>query len=302
MSAPVASSGVRLLHLSDLHCGRPFVGAHVDAALALAERGRWDAIILSGDVSQRARVAEFTAARAILDRLGAVAPLLVVPGNHDAAWWRAPFGLGDPARVHERYRAFITPDLEPVLRVPGVTVVGMNSAGGTAPHTLTWYPRDWRVKGGVTAAQLAVARARLAAAPPGDLRVLVLHHNVVRGRLSRRWGLARPEATLDALAAMAPDVVCGGHDHEERTELVVRPAGRFLVSCANTLSSRMRGRRPSSCNVIEADAGTVTVRAWVYNGGAFHPGPQAATLSRALRGADAVPAPLNPCAPAPILG
>lgn len=301
MTARAAIPGVRLLHLSDLHCGRPFVAAHVEAAVALAEAGCWQAIILSGDLSQRARVTEFVAARGILARLAVVAPLLVVPGNHDAAWWRAPFGLGDPARVHERYRTLISPDLEPVLHAPGVTVVGMNSAGGTAPHTLTWYPRDWRVKGGVTAAQLAQAHRRLAAAPPGDLRVLVLHHNVVRGRLSRRWGLARPQSTLDALAAMAPHVVCGGHDHEERVEVVERPTGRFVASTANTLSSRMRGHRPSSCNVIEADADAVTVRAWVYQGGAFRPGPQAATLPRAAAAAVGAAA-LNPPVPAPILG
>lgn len=303
MSAPAAPSGVRLLHLSDLHCGRPFVAAHVDAALALAAAGRWDAVILSGDLSQRARAVEYAAARGILDRLAAAAPLLVVPGNHDAAWWRAPFGLGDAARVHERYRAMICPDLEPVVRVPGVTLVGINSAGGTAPHTLTWYPRDWRVKGGVTPAQWDRAAARLAAAPPGDLRVVVLHHNVLKGRLSRRWGLARPEGALDALAVMGAEVVCGGHDHEERVEAVSRPGGRFLVSGANTLSSRMRGHRPSSCNVIEADGDTVTVRAWVFDRGAFHPGPQVAHAPRRRgSGAAAAAAPLNPGASAPMFG
>ena len=301
MSSLAAPRGVRLLHLSDLHCGRPFVQAHVDAALALAAQGPWDAVILSGDLSQRARATEFAAARGILDRLAAAAPLLVIPGNHDAAWWRAPFGLGDQARVHQRYRAMITPELEPVLALPGVTLAGINSAGGTAPHTLTWYPRDWRVKGGVTPGQWATAAARLAAAPPDDLRVVVLHHNVLKGRLSRRWGLARPQGALDALAAMGADVVCGGHDHEERVEVVTRVAGRFLVSGANTLSSRMRGHRPSSCNVIEADAATVSVRAWVFEAGAFRPGPQEARLPR--RGVAPRPegaGALNPAASSPM--
>jgi hypothetical protein len=195
----------------------------------------------------------------------------------------------------------ITPELEPVLALPGVTLAGINSAGGTAPHTLTWYPRDWRVKGGVTPGQWATAAARLAAAPPDDLRVVVLHHNVLKGRLSRRWGLARPQGALDALAAMGADVVCGGHDHEERVEAVTRPSGRFLVSAANTLSSRMRGHRPSSCNVIEADAATVSVRAWVFEAGAFRPGPQEARLPR--RGVAPRPegaGALNPAASSPM--
>lgn len=271
---------VRLLHVSDIHCGRPFVAAHVDAALAVARDGHWDAIIISGDVSQRAREHEFLAARAIIDRFRAIAPTLLVPGNHDAAWWYAPFGLGDFSRVHARYRAHIDAELEPVLRVPGVTLVGLNSAWGTNPESLTWYPRDWRVKGGLTPAQFASAEARLGAAPPGDLRVLVVHHNVVRGRLSNRWGLKQPQRVLTSLARLPVDLVCTGHDHEERIEVVARDGAEFLVSAANTLSSRMRGHRPSAINVIEADATDVHCRAWPFDGRAFVPGAMHARLAR----------------------
>jgi 3',5'-cyclic AMP phosphodiesterase CpdA len=279
-TAPATSAPVRLLHVSDIHCGRPFVAAHVEAALDVARGARWNAIVISGDLSQRAREHEFIAARAIVDRFRACAPTVLVPGNHDAAWWHAPFGIGDFTKVHARYRTFIEAETEPVLRVPGITLVGLNSAWGTNPESLTWYPRDWRVKGGLTAAQLQRARAPLSAAPAGDLRVLVVHHNVVRGRLSNRWGLKQPQRVLDTLAAMPLDVVCTGHDHEERVEVVERANGRFLVSAANTLSNRMRGHRPSAINVIEANAAEITVEAWPFNGHTFAPGAMRATMPR----------------------
>ena len=269
-----------MLHVSDIHCGHPFVAEHVAAALELAAASRFDAIVISGDFSQRARVPEFERAREILDRFRAIAPTLEVPGNHDTAWWHAPFGWGDASRLHEGYKQYINPVLEPVVRVPGVTMVGLNSAAGMLPQAVTWYPRDWRVKGGLTAAQFDSATRALAASPAGDLRLLVVHHNIVRGRLSNRWGLKRPNAALDRIAAMPVDVVCTGHDHEERTEVVTRAGGRFVVSAANTLSSRMRGHRPSALNVIEANATAVTVRAWTYDGGAFVPGATQATLPR----------------------
>jgi len=275
---PAAS--IRLLHVSDIHCGRPFVPAHVEAALAVACGARWDAIIISGDLSQRAREREFVAARAIVDRFRAVAPTILVPGNHDAAWWHAPFGWGDFSRVHARYRQFIHAETEPTLRLPGVTLVGLNSAWGTNPESLTWYPRDWRVKGGLTATQLRDAHSRLAAAPAGDLRVLVVHHNVVRGRLSNRWGLKQPQRVLEALAAMPVDVVCTGHDHEEQVVLVERANGRFVASAANTLSSRMRGHRPSAINVIEATPTRLQVQAWPFDGAAFAPGPMVVRMAR----------------------
>lgn len=272
--------------MSDIHCGRPFVEAHVEAALTVANGSRWNAIVISGDLSQRAREVEFVAARKILDRFRAVAPTIVVPGNHDAAWWRAPFAYGDYARVHERYRTHIEPNLEPMVKASGVTMVGLNSAWGMRREALTWYPRDWRVKGGLTATQLRVAHDRLAASHADDLRLLVVHHNVVQGRLSRRWGLKRPRAALDAIAALPVDVVCTGHDHEERVEVVERPTGRFVLSAANTLSSRMRGHRPSALNVIEASATTIAVTAWSYDAAtaAFRPGPIAVTAPRMTAG------------------
>ncbi|MBL0172756.1 MAG: metallophosphoesterase [Gemmatimonadaceae bacterium] len=269
---------MRVLHISDIHCGHPFVAEHVAAAESLAASQAFNAIVVSGDMAQRARVHEFERARDIVNRFRAIAPTLVVPGNHDTAWWHAPFGFGDVARMHERYRQYISDDLEPTLRLPGLSIVGLNSAQGTMPATLTWYPRDWRVKGGLTTAQLERARACLAASPAGDLRLLVVHHNVVRGRLSRRWGLARPLEMLDAIAVMRPHVVCSGHDHEERVEVVERATGRFIASTANTLSNRMRRHRPSSLTVIEAQGAVVTVTAWVFQHGAFVPGPMTASL------------------------
>ena len=269
----------RVLHLSDIHCGRPFVAEHVAAAEHLAVSSTFDAIVISGDFAQCARVHEFERAREILKRVRAIAPTLVVPGNHDTAWWHAPFGYGDASRLHADYRAFINEELEPTLRVPGVSVVGLNSAAGMLPQAVTWYPRDWRVKGGLTDAQTAAARRRLAESPSDDLRILVMHHNVVRGDLSNRWGLKRPQVMLDAIAAAAPHVVCTGHDHQERIEVVTRSTGRFLVSAANTLSDRMRGHRPSSLNVIESDETSVRATAWVYRGGAFEPGPMTASFA-----------------------
>ena len=281
MVDPAAGSApVRVLHVSDIHCGHPFVAEHVAAALDVAAASRFDAIVISGDFSQRAREHEFVRARAILDQFRAMAPTLEVPGNHDTAWWHAPFGWGDASRLHEGYRAHINPVLEPVVRLPGVTLVGLNSAAGMLPQAVTWYPRDWRVKGGLTGAQFDWATRELAASPAGDLRLLVVHHTVVRGRLSTRWGLKQPDAALDRIAAMAVHVVCTGHDHEERTEVVQRKTGRFLASTANTLSDRSRKHRPSALNVIEATDTQVTVRAWAYHDGAFVPGPMSATLDR----------------------
>ena len=268
----MSARAVRVLHLSDIHCGYAFVPDHVAAAEALAaamsrESGSLDAIVVSGDLSQRARAHEFRKARGVLDRFRAIAPLIVVPGNHDTQWWQAPFGLGQRSRLHARWREIIAEETEPTLRVPGVSLIGMNSSAGMLPHALTWNARDWRVKGGLTRAQLDFARERLAQSAPGDLRILVLHHNLVRGRLSRRWGLTRPLHMIDELSALGAHVVCAGHDHEERVEQLRSTRGAVVSSTANTLSSRVRGHRAVALNVIEGNATSLTITVWSYDAG-----------------------------------
>lgn len=255
----------KLLHISDVHYGRPHVAAHVAAAEAFAAAGHFDAIAISGDVTQRARRHEFQQAAQMLDRLRKIAPVLVVPGNHDSAWWFAPVGVGVPSLIHAGYRRWISRDLEPTLHVPGATLVGLNSSPGIRLHTLTRRPRDLSVKGALTDAQLADASRRFAAAPPGDLRVLVVHHNVVPGDLSQRWGLTRHEHMLDAIVATGAELVLSGHDHQERVVQVERDGGSFVASTAGTLSNRSRGARASALVTVTADATSLEVTPHMYD-------------------------------------
>jgi 3',5'-cyclic AMP phosphodiesterase CpdA len=255
---------VRLLHLSDVHFGSPHVPAHVAAVERFVAAREFTAIVVSGDVSQRAMPTEFRQARALLDRLKQHAPLLVVPGNHDTAWWYAVLNIGIPPLVHWGYRKYISNDLEPTLQVPGATIVGLNSSPGIQLHTLTKRPRDLSVRGALKDSQLADAKARFAAAPPGDLKVLVVHHNIVPGELSQRWGMTRHEHMLDAIAATGADLTLSGHDHQEKVVRVERGTRHFVASTAGTISNRSRGGRDSAFIVVEADAAIITLTPWMF--------------------------------------
>ncbi len=255
----------RILHASDLHFGRHSVPAQVDALEAIVAGGGFDLVVLSGDVSQRTRTREFTQARAFLDRARVHAPVFVVPGNHDTAWWTAPLGVGSVRAMHTRYRRFVSEEIEPTLTLPGVTAVGLNSAQGIRPFTLTARFRDLSVVGALRPSQWRRATVAFGAAPAGALKVLVFHHNLLRGRLSNRWGLASRAAGIDAAARTGADLVLCGHDHEDRIEQVNAAGRRFVVSNANTLSDRVRGGGPSSLNVIETTDVEVRVAPWVWS-------------------------------------
>jgi 3',5'-cyclic AMP phosphodiesterase CpdA len=249
----------RILHLSDLHFGRPSIAAQVEEVESLLDHERFHAIVISGDLSQRARPREFDRARDFIEGAQEHAPILVVPGNHDTAWWNAPMGIGSQAKMYARYRAFICADLEPVLRIPGVTIVGLNSAHGIQPYTLTFRLRDLSVVGAIRDEQWAKATSVFDAAPAGDLKMLVFHHNLLRGDLSNRWGLAnRARGIEQALATGAQLVLCG-HDHDEKVDQISIGDRKMVVACASTLTNRVRGDRSGSVNYIDVDDKAITV-------------------------------------------
>ena len=259
-----ASSPTRILHVSDLHFGKPAVPAQIDAIEAFIQKERPEVVAISGDLSQRSRAGEFQRAAAFIRDARRVSQVVVVPGNHDVAWWHAPLGIGHRERLYENYRAYVSPELEPVLRLPGVTIVGINTSHGVTRRTLTWNVRDISIIGDITRTQIERTRREFAGSPPTDARVVVMHHNPVKGELSQRHGLKHTKQILGAFAEMGVDVVLCGHDHQEAIHYVEHTRKGTVISTAGTVSNRSRGGRPSSLNVIalRADAIVVDTRVW----------------------------------------
>ena len=250
-----------LVHLSDLHFGgKADIGA-VEALEELLPGLAPVAIVLSGDFAQRARAGEFQRARAFLRSAARIAPVHTVAGNHDVQWWREPFGIPLLGRARfAKYRRYVAENLSPALKVDGAVICGAASAHGLALGSVTWNPRDLTVKGHLPRAELERAAAAFAAGNgTGVLRVLVVHHNVLKGNISRRWGLARPRAALRGIVASGADVVCCGHDHEEGIGTIDLGGRRVIVSTAGTLSTRGRDHRAPSFNVVRATAASIRV-------------------------------------------
>jgi 3',5'-cyclic AMP phosphodiesterase CpdA len=259
-----APASLSILHVSDVHFGASVVPEQIDAIEAMVRDARYDVIAISGDLSLRARAGELQRARVFVRDLRKVSPVIVVPGNHDVAWWRSPFHLRGAETMYAPYRRHMGEELEPVLRVPGATLVGLNTAQGVHARTLTWNVRDISIIGDLRPSQLETAKSAFAAAPSGDLRVVVLHHNLTRGDLSRRYGVKRARGAVDALVEMGVDLVLTGHDHQEAVHAHVHGGRTMLVLTAGTISSRSRGGRPSSVHEIVATARQfeVVTRAW----------------------------------------
>ena len=256
-----------VFHVSDLHFGCPAVPEQIDAIEQIIQAERFDVVAISGDLTQRARAGEFQRAAAFIRDARKVSKVITVLGNHDVAWWKAPLGFGDKSKVYENYRKFIDPNLEPVLHVPGATFVGLNTAHGVTRRTLTWNLRDISIIGDIHKKQLDQAKEIFEKAPAEDARVIVMHHNPVRGELSQRHGLKNTHKILGSFAEMGVDLVCCGHDHQESVHYIEHTRKGTVISTAGTISNRSRGGRPSSVNVIGIGRETIDVTTHVWSKG-----------------------------------
>jgi 3',5'-cyclic AMP phosphodiesterase CpdA len=236
-------------HLSDIHFG----AHHWDLAESLltdiASVGP-DLIVVSGDLTQRARRSQFQQARAFIDRLPAA--VLTVVGNHDHPLVNLPRRLLSET---QRYKRYITNDLDPIVALPGLVAVGLN----TMP--------TWRWKAGhVSPRQVAIVRDTLGNAPPGAWRLVVTHHPVLPAHLS---GLIGRALLVGACAEAGVAILLSGHTHAPSADVVDLYAPglhrRALAVVAGTAISSRTRRTTNAYGVLHLDeamvaGGRVTVR------------------------------------------
>jgi 3',5'-cyclic AMP phosphodiesterase CpdA len=274
---------VQIAHIGDIHFGGLANIPVVEALERLLPDLRPDAIVIGGDLSQRARHGEFQRGRAFANMCRETAPVLVIPGNHDVQWWRRPFIPFGKTAVYQKYHSYFGSDLTPTLTIPGGAVIASAlTAHGVAWGSLTARLRDIAVKGHLPKAEMERVKKVFAQAEPGLPRVLVVHHNVLRGEMSQRMGLARWKRAQRRIIDAGTDVVLCGHDHQESAEML---EGRVAVSTSSTLSTRARGGRPVSFNFVTIDPAAVQVTffRWEAAKQRFQPSDTAAFARKAAR-------------------
>ena len=252
----------RILHLSDLHMGHSEAWEPLDALRALIADLEPELLLATGDLAHRGRRAELENAATLLRGLGL--PLVVVPGNRDIPYtfparftrtfdeWEHVFGPTEPVHVSEH-----------------AVVVGLNSV------------RAWRQQGGaLDRDHLESGMKRLQQGPPDAVRIVALHHHLAAPpwRVARKRPLSRRDDVLRSLVSAGAELVVGGHVHQagvtERREFKVLEEGPrlSLVLATSAALGRPRPQRKEEArglNVYEADAATITVRTFSWDGTGF---------------------------------
>ena len=254
-----------ILHASDVHFGKPHRPVATAALLRFVDQQDPDVVVVSGDLTQRAKVGEYRAARAFLDALGP-RPVVTTAGNHDVPLYRFWERLFAPYR---NYRANIARELDTVhdlkSRAGGrhVRFVALNSSA----------PRSAIVNGRLSGRQLDFAAGAFHAASAATFRVLVVHHNLVAppdgDSAPPMRGAGR---VLNKLGEWGVGLVLSGHIH--RTHLGWSGAGPEttgdgvpIVLAGTTTSNRGRWKEQgkNSLNLIRVRSSELEAEAHLYS-------------------------------------
>ena len=254
----------RIAHLSDIHFGAndPRI---VDAATAWLEARRPDLVVISGDFTQRARVDQFRAASAWLNRLrSAGLKLLVVPGNHDVPLYDVVRRFMAPL---DRYKRYISSDLCPFYEDTEVAILGLNTA------------RSLTIKDGrINHDQMEILRQRLAAVTPDKTRILVTHHPLFAMPIGRGGELSEAvgqhEDAIQAAREAGVHLALAGHFHqtyaESATKMVEQAGGALVIQAGTATSTRLRNDEPQSFNWLHVHRNNeVELQVIVWDGTSF---------------------------------
>jgi 3',5'-cyclic AMP phosphodiesterase CpdA len=229
----------RALQISDPHFGteQPEV---VTALQVLIADLQPEVVLLSGDVTQRARRAQFEAARRFMQQLPC--PVMAVPGNHDIPLFNLLARFTNP---YGNYRRVFGNDLEPEYESDGLLVLGVNST------------RASRHKDGeVSVDQVARIAERLRRARPEQLRVVMQHHPVKAvAETDVSNLLIGREQAVPAWVDAGMDLLIGGHIHLPYVWPIQGEAGEasrraWTAQAGTATSDRLRGDIPNSVNLI----------------------------------------------------
>ncbi|HEY4956623.1 MAG TPA: metallophosphoesterase [Caldimonas sp.] len=248
-----------IVHLSDLHFGRTDP-AIIEPLVATIAAIAPDVVVVSGDLTQRARAAEFKAARAFLARLPE--PKVVVPGNHDVPLYRVWERFLSPLGKYQRY---VQSDLEPAYVDAEIAVIGVNTA-----RSLTFK------SGRINDEQMLSIHARLDPLAESVIKIVVTHHPFdLPDEPGNDALVGRAQEAMTVFARCGVDVLLAGHFHtsqsgETSARYEIAGYAALVVQAGTATSTRGRGEQ-NSFNVLRVESDRVVVerQVWQPDVGAF---------------------------------
>lgn len=222
----------RIYHSSDVHFGVENPAAHAEFARAAREEGA-DAVLCTGDITQRAKHSEYAAAARYFAQFDC--PVILSVGNHDMPYYNLWERFTDPYRRYRELQRAVAGTLES----DDVVLVPLKS-------TVRAQPRFPWSDGFVTQSALEKTLMHLRNLEGDDRHKLIIcHHPLLGEHDDRRNPSIGGDRAFAALAKAGGDAVASGHVHTPFDMVRERDGHEMRMLGAGTLSTRLRNAPPS---------------------------------------------------------
>jgi 3',5'-cyclic AMP phosphodiesterase CpdA len=247
---------IRLAHISDTHFGTE-IPAVVQALYNTLTSLKPDLLVLSGDITQRARRGQFSAARNFLEALAI--PYLAIPGNHDIPLFDVFTRFTNPYRNYLKFFG----NRECVRVVDNTAFVGLDA---TSPLRHKQGALNEEHVGKI------LADARQGAGPSGQIIVSVHQPLMTAWQEDRSEEMNEEGKVAELFARHQVDLVLSGHVHVPLicSSFKAYPdlPYSFVHSGAGTaISHRTREGKPNSFNFLEIGSTDILVAQYDYRAG-----------------------------------
>lgn len=242
-----------IVHLSDLHFGR-VDQATTEPLVRQIKALQPHLVVISGDLTQRARTWQFQEARRFLESLPQ--PQIVVPGNHDVPAYNLFKRFLQPLK---KFRMYITDDLLPTYIDDEIAVFGLNS-------TLSFTTKYGKLR----EADVAHVCEQLIRLPRELMKIVVCHHPFdLPSKHTERDLIRGAVSSMRAFAQCGVDIILSGHLHlshtSETTQRYHIPGHSALIVQAGTaISNRSRGEL-NSFNMLDLRPSNLVIERWTWN-------------------------------------
>jgi 3',5'-cyclic AMP phosphodiesterase CpdA len=239
------SKTLKILHISDLHFGKinsDIVKKLTDFILKSQGEGL-DLIVLTGDLTQRARRQQFAEAQRFLKAFST--PIVAVPGNHDIPLFNIFSRLFTPLRNYKRY---ISPHIKEIFEKDDIVVCGINT------------PNRYTVKDGHLHPK-EIKKLHHVFRDKNKVKIIACHHSLHIESLQRKF--------KDIIDVTQPHIIMYGHDHQSGVYFLEDQQSFPLLVAAGTGTSSRTRKEANSFNLMTIDSCKITVDTYVFDQDSF---------------------------------
>lgn len=232
-----------IIHISDLHFGK--INPNVlDSLLTLINTQKVDCVVVTGDITQRARSHQFLAALDFLKKVKA--PIISVPGNHDVPLYNIIQRLFTPFKKYNKYIKSFSPSIykDNDMIIAGIITNNI--------YTI----KDGKISQEEISALYKVFEQN----PAHPIRIIACHHPVFKPTTNPSILHLQKQAL-----ELKPLIILSGHDHQSSVEYIDNENEKYpLLINAGTATSNRTRKEANSLNHIEINFTDIIIKNFIF--------------------------------------